>query len=70
MRLCALSAGACRSDGKRPDGVTLAPWKSGQLLDWDATCPDTLAPSYCAHTTQEAGKVAERAEERKVEKYC
>ena len=62
-------AGLSRSDGKRPDGVTLAPWKSGQLLVWDATCPDTLAPSYRAHATQEAGKVAERAEERKVEKY-
>ena len=62
-------AGLSRSDGKRPDGVTLAPWKSGQLLVWDATCPDTFAPSYRAHATQEAGKVTERAEERKVEKY-
>ena len=33
--------GLLRSDGKRPDGVTLAPWKCGQLLVWDATCPDT-----------------------------
>ena len=38
--------GLLRSDGKRPDGVTLAPWKCGQLLVWDATCPDTFAPSY------------------------
>ena len=38
--------GLNRSDGKRPDGVTLAPWHSGCLLVWDATCPDTLAPSY------------------------
>ena len=41
--------GLLRSDGKRPDGVTLAPWKCGQLLVWDATCPDTFAPSYRAH---------------------
>ena len=41
----------------------------GQRLVWDATCLDTFAPSYCAQATQEAGKVAERAEERKVEKY-
>ena len=59
--------GLDRSDGKRPDGVTLAPWHSGCLLVWDATCPDTLAPSYRAHVTQESGKVAASAEERKCE---
>ena len=58
-----------RSDGKRPDGVTLAPCKSGCLMVWDATCPDTFAPSYRAHATQEPGKVAEAAEDRKCEKY-
>ena len=31
--------GLSRSDGKRPDGVTLAPWSSGRPF---ATCPDTL----------------------------
>ena len=61
--------GLLRSDGKRPDGVTLAPWKSGCLLVWDATCPDTLALSYRAHAIQEPGKVAAAAEERKSEKY-
>ena len=49
--------------------MTLAPWHSGCLLVWDATCPDTLAPSYRAHATQESGKVAASAEERKCEKY-
>ncbi len=24
------------------------PWKCGKLLVWDATCPDTFAPSYTA----------------------
>ena len=57
------------SDGKRLDGVTLAPWKSGCLLVWDATCPDTLALSYRAHATEEPGKVAAAAEERKSGKY-
>jgi len=41
--------GFTRSDGKRPDGATVAPWKFGCLLVWDATCPDTcLAASYSA----------------------
>ena len=47
--------GLLRADGKRPDGVTLTPWKSGRLLVWDATCPDTFAPSYRAHATVEPG---------------
>ena len=61
--------GLLRSDGKRPDGVTLAPWSSGCLLIWDATCPDTFAISYRAQATSEAGRVAESAEDRKAEKY-
>ena len=32
------------SDGKRPDSNSIVPWKRGQLLVWDATCPDTFAP--------------------------
>ncbi len=37
------------------DRVTLAPWMSGCLLVslWDATCPDTLIPSYTLFSTQE-----------------
>ena len=61
--------GLVRTDGKRPDGVSLAPWKSGRLLVWDATCPDTFAPSYRAHATVEPGRVAAIAEDRKDEKY-
>ena len=49
--------------------MTLAPWQAGRLLVWDATCPDTFATSYRTHATQEAGKVAENAEDRKTEKY-
>ena len=49
--------------------VTLAPWSSGCLLVWDATCPDTFAISYRAQATSESGRVAESAEDRKAEKY-
>ncbi|CAK9293021.1 unnamed protein product [Gordionus sp. m RMFG-2023] len=34
-----------RSDGKRPDGMSLIPWSRGQLLVWDFTCIDPNAPS-------------------------
>ena len=61
--------GLLRSDGKRPDGVTTVPWKCGKLLVWDATCPDTFAPSYISQATSAAGEVAALAEQRKALKY-
>ena len=48
-------SGLYRSDGKRPDGASVVPWKSGKLLVWDATCPDTFAPSYNGLASSEAG---------------
>ena len=45
--------GLSRSDGKRPDGFTLVPWKSGRLLVWDAICSDTFAPSHLPSATGE-----------------
>ena len=62
-------AGIYRSDGKRPDGITVVPWERGQLLVWDGTCSDTFAPSYTTNATREAGAVAALAEERKKAKY-
>ena len=51
--------GLNRVDGKRPNGVTTVPaWKCGKLLVWDATCPDTFAPSYVSQATTAAGEVA------------
>ena len=47
----------------------MVPWKRGRLLLWDATCPDTFAPSYLADATGEAGDVAAAAERRKRTKY-
>lgn len=32
------------SNGKRPDGITVVPWKIGKLLVWEATCPNTFCP--------------------------
>jgi hypothetical protein len=37
--------GLSRSDGKRPDGLTLVPWQGGKCAIWDVTVADTLANS-------------------------
>ena len=42
-------------DGKRPDGASIVPWKGRKVLIWDATCPDTLAPSHLRLAVREAG---------------
>ena len=62
--------GICSSDGKRPDGATVLPWRSGRILVWDATCPDTFAPSHRDLVTRGAGAVADQAEERNKAKYA
>ena len=61
--------GLCRSDGKRPDGVTIIPWKRGRPLTWDVTCWDTFAPSYTSIAASGAGATANRAETRKLSLY-
>ena len=37
--------GIARSDGRRPDWISVMPWRNGRTLVWVATCPDTFAPS-------------------------
>ena len=59
--------GLYRSDGNRPDGATVVPWKGGKVLVWDATFPDTLAQSHASLAAREAGAVAEH---RKRQKYA
>ena len=34
--------GLCRTDGKRPDGMTYVPWARGKALVWDFTCQLSL----------------------------
>ena len=62
-------AGVSRVVGKHPDGITVVPWKQGKLLVWDATCSDTLAPSYVDDAARGVGNVATAAEARKMAKY-
>jgi Reverse transcriptase (RNA-dependent DNA polymerase) len=62
-------AGLSRSDGKRPDGMTLIPWLSGRAALWDVTVICTTADSYMATAASEAGAVAELAAARKRSKY-
>ena len=59
-----------RSDGNRPDGTSVIPWKSGRTLFWDATGPDTFAPSHVALAPRKAGLVASQAEQTKTLKYA
>ena len=47
----------------------MVPWRSGKLLVWDTTCPDTFAPSFSVLASSEAGLVAAQAEEKKRSKY-
>lgn len=61
--------GLCRTDGKRPDGLTLVPWQKGRCLLWDATCVSTFAPSHLSHTIRSAASAAESAARMKHAKY-
>ena len=62
--------GLFRSDGKRPDGLTIAPWRMGHLLVWDATCPDTYAVSYIMPLEERAvAGIAEKKKKRGIAAY-
>ena len=44
LGLCSNEAGT--TQGKRPDGVTLIPWRRGRCVTWDVTVADTYSASY------------------------
>ena len=59
-----------RSDGKRPDGLTLIPWRAGRSLIWDVIVSCTTADSYLEACFREADAAAELAASNKVVKYA
>ena len=62
--------GLTRTDGKRPDGNTLAPWEEGKQLVWDVTCVELLALGRIENgSVANPGTAAEDAEELKTAKY-
>ena len=45
--------GLFRSDGKRPDGLTLDPWSSGKALCWDVTVTSQWHVHWLTHTSMQ-----------------
>jgi len=62
--------GLMRGDGKRPDGMTPAPWSAERSLVWDFICPDALVPSHLPKATFQAGASASASKVRKRSKYA
>lgn len=58
-----------RSDGKKPDGLTIVAWAKGKSLLYDYTCADTFAKSYVNRTSREPGYAAKQAEDEKYRNY-
>jgi len=63
------SHGLLRSDNKRPDGLTLIPWRDGRCTTCDVTVTDIVVPSYLNISSACAASAAEAAAKRKEDKY-
>ena len=62
--------GLYRTDGQRPDGVTMIPCEMGKQLVWDIMVMDALAHSRLNQGSLcNQGTTATEAEARKIEKY-
>ena len=61
--------GLLRSNGKRPDGESLVPWKRGRNLLWAATCVHRLANSWVTSSVNSGTPAADTSESRKRAKY-
>ena len=61
--------GLLRSGNKRPDDVTLIPWKQGKCLAWVVTMPDTYAQSQLPTTATNVGHAADKSAVSKTQKY-
>jgi len=62
--------GLSRSDGKRPDGLSLVPWQNGKALCWDVTVICPLADSYISAAALDALAAAELSASCKEVKYA
>jgi len=56
-------------NGKRPDGMTLIPWRRGIALIWDFICSDMLAPPNLLTSCSGSSRLANSTEAAKVRKY-
>ena len=61
--------GLSRTDGKRPDGISIFPFSNGKALCWDATCVNTYCESAVNGAAVVAGHAAFKAENYKRTKY-
>ena len=63
-------AGLIAGSIKRPDGITLLPWRNGDYLAWDVTVATTLASSSLEASSAQCGSASEVAASKTVAKYC
>ena len=61
--------GLSRTDGKRPDGVSLIPWSHGKSVIWDFTCAHRLATSLRHLASEPGASIAAYREGLKAQKY-
>ena len=62
--------GLDRGDERRPDGITIYPFRQGKMLVWDATCVNTFGRTHLLHCAVTAGAAARTAEDNKRNRYA